>query len=26
METTPHHLYVVEDDPAMRDMLSAYLE
>lgn len=26
MDTTPHHLFVVEDDPAMRDMLSAYLE
>jgi two-component system phosphate regulon response regulator OmpR len=24
--TKPYHLFVVEDDPAMRDMLSAYLE
>jgi two-component system phosphate regulon response regulator OmpR len=26
METKPCHLFVVEDDPAMRDMLSSYLE
>ncbi|MDE2080541.1 MAG: response regulator [Burkholderiales bacterium] len=26
METKPYHLFVVEDDPAMRDMLSSYLE
>jgi two-component system, OmpR family, phosphate regulon response regulator OmpR len=25
-ETKPYHLFVVEDDPAMRDMLAAYLE
>jgi two-component system, OmpR family, phosphate regulon response regulator OmpR len=26
METKPYHLFVVEDDPAMRDMLAGYLE
>ena len=26
METKPYHLFVVEDDAAMRDMLTAYLE
>lgn len=26
MDTRPHHLFVVEDDTAMRDMLSSYLE
>jgi two-component system, OmpR family, phosphate regulon response regulator OmpR len=26
MDTKPYHLFVVEDDPAMRDMLSGYLE
>jgi two-component system, OmpR family, phosphate regulon response regulator OmpR len=26
METKPYHLFVVEDDPAMRDMLANYLE
>jgi two-component system phosphate regulon response regulator OmpR len=26
MENKPYHLFVVEDDPAMRDMLSSYLE
>jgi len=26
METKPYHLFVVEDDPAMRDMLGSYLE
>jgi two-component system, OmpR family, phosphate regulon response regulator OmpR len=26
MEIKPYHLFVVEDDPAMRDMLSSYLE
>lgn len=25
-EARPHHLYVVEDDPALRDMLADYLE
>ena len=25
-DARPHHLYVVEDDVAMRDMLAAYLE
>ena len=26
MDPKPYHLFVVEDDPAMRDMLSSYLE
>lgn len=26
MPTRPHHLFVVEDDPALRSMLSDYLE
>lgn len=26
MDGKPYHLFVVEDDPAMRDMLAAYLE
>lgn len=26
MESRPHHLFIVEDDPALRDMLAAYLE
>lgn len=26
MDTKPYHLFVVEDDPAMRDMLASYLE
>jgi two-component system, OmpR family, phosphate regulon response regulator OmpR len=26
MQERPHHLYVVEDDPALRDMLASYLE
>jgi two-component system phosphate regulon response regulator OmpR len=26
MESRPHHLFIVEDDPALRDMLTAYLE
>ena len=26
MDSKPYHLFVVEDDPAMRDMLSSYLE
>ncbi|MDO9092163.1 MAG: response regulator [Rubrivivax sp.] len=26
METKPYHLFVVEDDPPMRDMLASYLE
>jgi two-component system, OmpR family, phosphate regulon response regulator OmpR len=26
METRPHHIYVVEDDPSLRDMLADYLE
>jgi two-component system phosphate regulon response regulator OmpR len=26
MEPRPHHLFIVEDDPALRDMLAEYLE
>jgi two-component system, OmpR family, phosphate regulon response regulator OmpR len=26
METRPHHIFVVEDDPSLRDMLADYLE
>ena len=26
MESRPHHLFVVEDDPALRDMVAVYLE
>jgi two-component system, OmpR family, phosphate regulon response regulator OmpR len=26
MESRPHHLFIVEDDPALRDMLAEYLE
>ena len=26
MQERPHHLYVVEDDAALRDMLTSYLE
>ena len=26
MEPRPHHLFIVEDDPALRDMLADYLE
>jgi two-component system, OmpR family, phosphate regulon response regulator OmpR len=26
MESRPHHLFIVEDDPALRDMLADYLE
>lgn len=25
MDSRPHHLFIVEDDPALRDMLAAYL-